>query len=456
MLVIHNSLLDTLVNSAIDLASDEGPWSTNSICKSLVKLSESCGRSQKVYECLLQWQDTVIADEGGSVFGFRQIFNSIVKGGMLDLKPLGLFNDSGLADMDKPLQIKKRLEENRRLHEDFDRVTHHFPDEIADRLRISETFVKKHFSESSELKWPDLDFQVIKNEMAAQESNQVEFLGLESENCSIVGPRNKSETSAGKLRKSLILIAKPEVDIVDLTIEFRGDDLELPNIKIEHNKTVAAAAKIEIKKTRNRRRVVFSIPASESPQAFRVKLDRSQTSERLEFSILLVSEGQFYVSGFENTFLVNTNDDPSKSIILLQTDERELLINPDISSRRQLAANDETISRLQFGTVDYEKMYEESDIVTFCVDSGGHLLRFSVEGEMSEQSLTLPLLMDEGRFNRLFDDSYNGTFLRERQRVVIDNKDPMLSQDAAKCWMLSSSLLKTSCFALGMTEALYL
>ena len=434
LLVIHNSLLDTLVNSAIDLASIDGPWSTKSICKSLVKLSGSCGKSQKVYECLLQWQDTVIAEEGGSVFGFRQIFNSLVQGGMLDLKPLGLFNDSGLADMDRPLQIRKRLEENRRLHEDFDRVTHHFPDEIAERLGISEAFVKKHFGESSEVKWPDLDFQVIKNEMAAQESTQLELLGLESDSCSIVGPRNKSETSAGKLRKSLILVAKPEEHGVDLTIEFRGDDLELSNVKIEHNKTVAAAAKIEIKKTRNRRRVMFSMPASESPQVFRIRLDRSQTSERLEFSILLINEGQFYVNGFENAFLVNTHEDPNKSIILLQTDERELLINPDISSRRQLADNDETVSRLQFGTVDYDKMYEESDIVTFCVDNAGHSLRFSVEGEISQQSLTLPLLMDEGRFNRLFDDNYNGSFLREKQRVVIDNKETHVV--AGRCKML--------------------
>jgi DNA phosphorothioation-dependent restriction protein DptH len=434
LLVIHNSLLDTLVNSAIDLASVDGPWSTTSICKSLVKLSETRGKSQKVYECLLQWQDTAIAEEGGSVFGFRQIFNSIVQGGMLDLKPLGLFNDSGLADMDKTLQIKKRLEENRRLHEDFDRVTHHFPDEIAERLGISEAFEKKHFGESSEVKWPELDFQVIKNEMAAQESTQLEFLGLESESCSIVGPRNKSETSAGKLRKSLILVAKPEVYLVDLTIEFRGDDLELPNVRIEHNKMVAAAAKIEIKKTRNRRRIVFSLPASESPQVFRIRLDRSQTSERLEFSILLLNEGQFYVNGFENAFLINTHEDSNKSIILLQTDERELLINPDISSRRQLTDNDETVSRLQFGTVDYEKLYEESDIVTFCVDNAGHSLRFSVEGEISQQSLTLPLLMDEGRFNRLFDDNYNGTFLREKQRVVIDNKETNVV--AGRCKML--------------------
>ena len=449
LLVIHNSLLDTLVNSAIDLASFDGPWSTTSICKSLIKLSGTCGKSQKVYECLLQWQETAIADEGGSVFGFRRIFNSILQGGMLDLKPLGLFNDSGLADMDKPLQIRKRLEENRRLNEDFERVTYHFPDEIAERLGISEPFVKKHFGESSEVKWPELDFQVIKNEMAAQESTQLEFLGLESEFCSIVGPRNKSETTAGKLRKSLILIAKPEVDIVDLTIEFRGDDLELSDIKIEHNKTVAGASKTEIKKTRNRRRIVFSMPACESPQLFRIRLDRSQTSERLEFSILLLNEGQFYVTGFANAFIVNTHDDTSKSIIILQTDERELLINPDISSRRQLADNDETVSRLQFGTVDYEKMYEESDIVTFGVENAGHSLRFSIEGEMSQQSLTLPLLMDDGRFNRLFNDNYNGSFVRDKQRVVIDNKETNIVAGRSKILDIEQQFVEDKLLCFG-------
>lgn len=423
LLIVHNSLLDTLVNSAIDLAADDGPWSTNAIRKALIKLSEASGKSKKVYECLLEWQDTVIADEGGSVFGFRQIFDSIVRGGMLDLEPLGLFNDSGLADMDKPVQIKKRLEENRRLREDFERVTHHFPDEIAERLGISEAFEKKHFGESSEVKWTELDFQAIKNEMAAQESNQLEFMSLESEFCSIVGPRNKSETSAGKLRKSIILLAKPEVDFADLTIELRGDDLELEHVKIEHNKAIATNSSIEVKKSRNRRRVALSMPASESPEFFRVRFVRSQTSERFEFNILLFKEGLFCVTGFENAFLINTHEDPSKNIILLQTDERELLINPEISLRRQLGGNDETVSRLEFGTVDYDKMYEESDIVTFKVANSGHTLRFSIEGEMSQQSLTLPLLMDEGRFNRLFDDNYNGTFLRDKQRVIIDNKE---------------------------------
>lgn len=423
LFIIHNSLLDTLVNSAIDLAGNLAPWSTAEVRKSLLKLAEEGDKSKKVYDCLLQWQAAVIADEGGSVFSFRQIFNSISQERELDLRPLGLFNDSGLADMDKPPQIKKRLEDNRRLHEDFDRVTHHFPDEIAERLGISESFERKHFSESSEVRWPDLDLQVIKNELDAQESNKLEFLGLQSESCTLVGPRNKSETATGKRRKSLILVAKPDAEINDLTIEFIGDDLDESHVKVEHNKQVAANSKIEIKRSKNRRRIAFSMPVSASPEMFGIRLDRSQTSERFEFSILAIKEGQFHVSAFENSFLINTHEDPGKRFILLQTDESELLINPDISARWSLTDNNESVSRLEFGTVDYEEIYEESDVVAFEVESPGCALRFTVEGEMSQQSLTLPLLMDESRFNRLFDDNYNGIFLREKQRVIIDNKE---------------------------------
>ena len=423
LLIIHNSLLDTLINSAIDLAGNGAPWSTASAQKALQKLADEKKKSRKVYDCLLQWQAAVIADEGSSVFSFRQLYTSIAHDDEIDLRPLGLFNDIGLADMDRPQHIRRRLEDNRTLHETFDRVTHHYPDEIAERLGISESFESKHFEETSAVKWPDLDLQVIKNELAEQESSTLELLGFVSESCTVVGPRNKSETATGKRRKSLVLVVKPNSEVVDLTIEFMGDDLAQSQVKVEHNKNVTLASTVSIKKSKNRRRVLFATPVTDSPEMFRIRLDRSQTSERFEFSILLVNEGQFYVSGFENTFLINTHDDPDKRFVLLQTDERELLINPEISARYALKDNNHSILRLEHGTVDYDTMYEESDIVTFNVASQGHTVRFNVEGEMSQQSLTLPLLMDEGRFNRLFDDSYNGTFLRDKQRVVIDNKE---------------------------------
>ncbi|GAA5509133.1 DNA phosphorothioation-dependent restriction protein DptH [Novipirellula caenicola] len=425
LLIIHNSLLDTLVNSAIDLASNGAAWSPAEVQESLLRLANAAGKSGNVYKCILQWQAEAIADEGGSVFGFRKIHDSIAEQEGLDLRPLGLFNDSGLTDMDKPQQIKKRLQDNRRLHDEFDHATHHFPDEVAERLGISEAFEKKHFNDSSDVKWPDLDLQIIKNELNSQEDSKLEFVSLLSDSCTVIGPRNFSETATGKRRKSIILVSKPEAESIELAIEFISDDLMEPEVKVEHNKEVAAQSKIVVKpnKRKNSSTLLLSLPIRESPESFRVRLDRSKTSERFVFSILVLKEGQFHISGFENSFLINTNDNPEKRFVLLQTDERELSINPEISARWQLTDNDQSVSRSEHGTVDYGSMHEESDLVSFEVESQGASLRFNVEGEMSQQSLTLPLLMDEGRFNRLFDDNYNGKFLPKTQRVVIDNKE---------------------------------
>lgn len=426
LLVIHNSLLDTLINSAIDLAGGGAPWSTAEVRKALLGLVKSHQASKKVYDCLLQWQAAVISDEGGSVFGFRALFTSITKSEELDLRPLGLFNDSGLSDMDKPQQIKRRLEDNRRLHDQFDEVAEHSPFEIAEKLRISESFEKKHFGESSEVPWRDLDLQAIKNELAAQEGNELEFANVSSESCRLIGPRNKSETTAGKRRKSLILIAEPDVEAIGFVLEFIGDELSESDVKVEDNDKVAKNLKFEVKRLKKRKQVVFSMPTPVSPEMFRVRLDRSQTSERFEFRILVLRDGQFHVGGFENKFYIDTNEDPDERVVLLQTDERELLINPDISARLSLRDNDQSVSNQEYGTIDYEVIYEQSDLVTFEVESAGDSIRFVVEGEMNQESLTLPLLMDEGRFNRLFDDNYNGSFLPERQRVVIDNKESIV------------------------------
>ncbi|MCC9654586.1 DNA phosphorothioation-dependent restriction protein DptH [Rhodopirellula halodulae] len=423
LLIIHNSLLDTLVNSAIDLSSRGGPWSTKHVSSELLRLADAIDRPKKVYECILDWQSEIIAEEGGSAFGFRKIFDSIENDDCLDLRPLGLFNDKGLPEMDKSKQIRRRLDDNRRLHEEFDRVTHHFPDEIAERLGISESFEKKHFGESAQAPWRDLDLQAIKDEIAEQQSHRLEYLSVISESCEIIGPRNKSETAAGRRRKSIILSVPEEVENVDLTIEFIGDDLEKSDVKLEHNQEIESTAGIEIKKSKNRRRIAMSMPTPAVAEIFRIRLDRSQTTERFEFNILVVKKGLFCTGAFANTFLVKTHADPEQRLIQLQTDERELLINDNISKRWLLNESGQRIPVDQYGAVEYEKLYEESDIVEFLLESSGSTLRFNVEGEASDQSLSLPLLLDEGRFNRLFDDQYNGVFLRDRNRVVLDNKE---------------------------------
>src|SRR6056297_1041557 len=50
LLIIHNSLLDTLVNSAIDLADNGSPWSPEAVQDALADLASTAGKSGKVYK----------------------------------------------------------------------------------------------------------------------------------------------------------------------------------------------------------------------------------------------------------------------------------------------------------------------------------------------------------------------------------------------------------------------
>ena len=70
LLIIHNSLLDTLINSADNLASEGMPWSAECIKNDLEALISDQPRPSKVLLCLLRWQTEILEEDGGSMFGF--------------------------------------------------------------------------------------------------------------------------------------------------------------------------------------------------------------------------------------------------------------------------------------------------------------------------------------------------------------------------------------------------
>lgn len=430
LLVIHNSLLDTLVSSAADLSEPGSAWSPKDVKLRLSDLASAHGNTSSVYNCLLDWQEELMVEDGSSVFEFRQMHGAIVKEGVLDLTELGLFRDSALVDMAKPDQIGRRLDENRRLHEQCEKVVELFPNEIAERLNLSDRFVKSHFTNDAEVPWKEIDYQVLRNEIAQQEGSKLEFAKLQSESCEIIGPRDQSSSSAGRRKKNIILAVKENNTAIDLLIEFIGDELHESNIVVDGDQQLKTSCDIEVRRSRSRRRISFRAPFSGKPTFFRIRLRRSLTSERFEFYALAIPHGCFYTPGFQNTFTI----DVAKQTVELHTEELELLVNPEVAARWQLAEGAAVVNSEEYGLVDYAEAYEESDIVTFKVTSPEHDLTFKVEGEASQEVLSLPLLLDRSRFNKLFDDEYNGKYLKDKQRVVIDNKE-------AKVVSLRSKLL---------------
>ncbi|WP_281647965.1 DNA phosphorothioation-dependent restriction protein DptH [Parendozoicomonas sp. Alg238-R29] len=439
LLVVHNSLLDTLINSAEDLAAQDAVWSPETIERRLQKHFNSEVKTCQLTLNLLSWQTALIKEEGDSMFGFEPLFNAVATGKEPDLTSLGLLPDTALVLNNSEKQIQKRLEDNRQLKEEIATVVEHFPEEISERLSdFGDKFIEKHIT-GDEPDWATLDIQNFWDEMDSQKNQALAFHTIESETCKLVGPRNKSESSAGKREKHLILLAGEETFSVPLKVTFFGNDIEKRQFSIKNNKELETL-ELKGKKTKGKFTLATEIPWSGKPTYLTLRLDRTKSSEKHTFHILVLQDEQFHLAAFENRFLINPAN--KKKLLVLQTDEHELVVNPALTDTQQLSNNNQVISTSEYGVVNYQELYEQSDIVQFEVECEGSLLKFQIEGEVGQDSLTLPLLMDEGRFNLLFNDSYNGQFIPTKGRVVLDNQENRVFFNRLKLLELEHQLIE--------------
>ncbi|WP_066017029.1 DNA phosphorothioation-dependent restriction protein DptH [Endozoicomonas atrinae] len=422
LLVLHNSLLDTLINSAEDLASPGSVWAPKTVETNLVDYADSQITGQRLIKNLLAWQTSLIHEEGGSMFGFEPLFKTISTGGTPDLRNLGLLPDAAISTgnwSDK--QIIKRLEDNRRLKQEIADVIEHFPEEVSERLPdLGDKFIKENITRQG-ADFTTVDIENYWNEMDEQKQFALAFHSLEvDDSCKLTGPRNASSTAAGKRKKHLIIEAPRGTSEVKIKVVFHGSDIKREQFDITDNDDLE---KLPLKGTTGKGKYHLScdIPWNGSPTFLTLRLTRTKNSERHSFHILILEEGTFHVEAFANKFLVN----PKKKhkCIVLQTDEHELVINPELSDKKLLSDNEDSISCDEYGVINYQEPYEQSEVVLFDVTSGLSSLTFQIEGEVSTDSLTLPLLLDENRFNRLFNDHYNGQFIPAKSKVILDNQE---------------------------------
>ena len=94
LLIIHNSMLDTLINSAADLAQQDNVWHPDKIKEDLQGLINRTDIQDKVQvsECLLNHVFEQIVEDGGTVFGFENLYLELLDGD-LTFSELGLLND---------------------------------------------------------------------------------------------------------------------------------------------------------------------------------------------------------------------------------------------------------------------------------------------------------------------------------------------------------------------------
>ncbi|RBW65354.1 DNA phosphorothioation-dependent restriction protein DptH [Vibrionales bacterium C3R12] len=422
LLVIHNSMLDTLINSAEDIAQDNSVWHPEKIKDALKSLIDPNAKDRKVSECLLDHRFSQIVDDGATMFGFEELYKAILDG---DLKfhELGLLDDPEILNWSgKPEQINNRLEENKKLFDRINTVTERFSTELEEKFAendFSEKFVAKHFNDENLESWKTkLTFADCLNEKKNNVSNALELESIDSQQIDRLAKKSKSDSKAGKREQHIILPLQQGLQSFDLSLTFLGGKVEKNQLTLQHTKDPS----IEIQQPNNsggkRSKVTVTGAFTGEPTYFSLVLKRDKTAECYKFRVLVLTADSFYLPSFENIFLI----EPNKKRITLQTEDNSFVI-AEQGNKAKLEQSGQLFDNQEIKEIDFELLANESNDVVFEVTSPVGSLAFNVEGAVASDSLSLPLMLDTDRFVHLFNDDYFACFNRNKNKVLLDNKE---------------------------------
>ncbi|WP_370277691.1 DNA phosphorothioation-dependent restriction protein DptH [Pontibacterium sp.] len=442
LFVIHNSLLDTLINSASDVGAEGGVYSPLQIKQALsdlIKNGEGFG-SRALSDELLTYQFDLIVEDRSSMFGFEPLYKAVADDGRIDFEEIGLLPDAQIQRMDKDRkQIRKRLDDNRKLFETISEVVEHYPDQLSGHLPLmSDKFIKEHFPSDDLEKWKKLELSVILTE---QDSNRKQELHIEGES-SVSGrlaSRVKSSRKSDQKNRHLLLTVSADRNDFDMVLEFSGDSIRQSELKLSQK---GIQNQVAISGGSVRSYITVTGIIHEEPRFFTLALDRNKTSEKYKFNCLVVKEGWFNTKAFENSFLVN----PRKAMVTLQSQETRLQLTGKSDQPVETLENSgDTLQANAFQEVDYTQLASEVDQINFSLQSGRAKLNFEVEGAAPSDTLQLPLLLDTSRIRYMMNAGLQGIYNRSKRRVYIENKETRLTDPQRALLSLESQLLESRC-----------
>lgn len=174
LLIIHNSMLDTLINSTKDVAAPDAIWYPQTFSHQLEKLITTGSNRSELSRCLLEDQLSTVLDEGATVFGFSSLYR-LLDDGKLDFSELHLFKDDELLNFSQK-QLRTRLNENRKLYRQIEDSVERYSGQLENVLpEFSSKFIQEHFYDKDD--WRELDFSDYRKE---KEQNSEQKLVLEN------------------------------------------------------------------------------------------------------------------------------------------------------------------------------------------------------------------------------------------------------------------------------------
>jgi len=449
LLIIHNSMLDTLINSTKDVAAPDAIWYPPTFSHQLEKLITTDNKRSELSLCLLEDQRTTVLDEGATVFGFSSLYR-LLDDGNLDFSELHLFNDDELLNFSQK-QLRTRLNENRKLYRLIEDCVERYSGQLENVLtEFSTKFIQEHFVDKED--WRELDFSEYRKEKEQNSEQKLVFENVVVENGE-VWQRAKSASKAGKRDISLLVQVQPGQSKIELEFSFLGNDLQDNQIKIAHHRRLKKESFWRTSRAGGKTsRIMASVPFDGRPCYFSLELtNRSNSAEEYKFRLLLVEQGQFWLNDIQHCYRV----EPGKGQITLQLEDNELRIAESGDQTCVLDDESEGIDCKNYARVNFETLANQSDLVKFTLISGDSSLLFNVEGPGAEEGLTLPLLFDQSRFSKLFKEQGNATWNRLKNRIILDNTEHQVVGVRQQLLIQEASLIDQNLLGMGSDDSIF-
>ncbi len=416
LLVLHQSRLDTLLNSAHDLAAPGAPLSAPFVQEHLSTLCKSTSKPV-LFSALLEMQTKQIIMDNQSAFGYEGIYNSIAAD-HVDFKSLHLFEDKDLHNYTDRDKIQKRILDNQKLYTEIEYNIRNFANELPDRLtKFSPEFVKERLGVDD---WENTTLQQLQKEIDKNKGEAIIYDGSELITTEPFFIRDDSTTTAGQRNKNIIVFA--EGGYTSLLFKFKGDGLKTDNFAIMDNPELAT----KVSMTYIHRKLDLQVPFEGKPLFFRLRLQTTKSNETHFFKILILRKGSFTLDGIKNYFLVK----PKEQELLLKLNTFNLNFSAEPKGVAYVLPTDtEQVNIIEHPFLDISKFYDAHDEVKFAITNGTESLMLALENEKIEDKISLPLLVNTQRTDRLFTQSGNAEYNEAKKKAILDNREFLLVGD---------------------------
>lgn len=447
LLIIHNSRLDTIINSAENLGGLGNIWHPQLLASRLAALIQPSNGKAAALQCLLDDQREQVGTDESTVFGLSAIYRSIT-GPVVDYPALLLFNDPTLEQLTgNKGQIQRRIKDNRDLRERVAFVAEKYADQAGELLpEFGEQFIQKHFIVDQD--WANVPFSDYLREREASSTSTVVFERIESTTSnSTVYARARSATKSGQ-RDISVIVEVPTGEIqVPIEVVFLGNDVKAEQVKIVGVQPTNAA--ITVGKSGGKRcRINFSVPFSGEPTYLSLRLRRPNSAENHQFRLLLVTKGQFYIDAFKSLFLV----EPKHRFITLQMVDNLLPLQPGAGETHVLDEAEEPVDVNAYAVVDFSKLADSYEQIRFGVRNSQHVLQFNIEGAAADEAINVPLLFDKERSEKLLSDSYYAEFNARTNRLILDNRESAAVGVRLQLLSIESAMVSARLLSFGLKQ----